>query len=458
VVAVALLMGALTIATSPKMYFLTAGALLIMLLLPYLLGRAYLLLLIFIGLIPIGTMGQLAGAELTVLPLLGLVVFGLWFAEVTISKAGLVIVPQYGYLIALTALVSLSCIASRDPGAALWAARTYFQLFIFFFLVVNLVRKPQQLFQIGWVLIFSLATVALLVFVDVFLLGGRGLTGVRRYVGFEKGPLQRVTGTLVDPNMFALFLSMALPFALSYLSFARGGQRRLLVICVFAISLAVISTQSFGGLIGVLVSFAGIWLLGTGRRSGTWVLIGFLGLVFLYLTFASPFSHYVDRLRTQIDLFSRGFEYAGTARGAAWLAAVGLIKEYPLLGVGVGNVPTTILPYWRLPYSTGMVIVAHNTFLGIAAEVGAIAAFIFAGLCLDILRSLNATLAKYAANMERPLLAIGQATLVALGSYLIQGLLLDGQREKYIYLLLAMAACFIRMVDATHINNQQRAQ
>jgi hypothetical protein len=171
---VALSMGAWAVAVSPRIYLLTAGVLLLMLLVPYLLGHAYLLLLIFIALIPIGTMGQLAGTELTILPLLGLVVFGLWVAEVATRKTGLVIVPQYGYLVALFVLVLLSCMTSRDPERTLWAARSYFQLFIFFFLIVVLVRKPQQLFQIGWVLIVSLTTAALLVFVDLFLLGGAG--------------------------------------------------------------------------------------------------------------------------------------------------------------------------------------------------------------------------------------------------------------------------------------------
>lgn len=91
---------------------------------------------------------------------------------------------------------------------------------------------------------------------------------MQKYTGFETESIQRATGTFIDPNMFALYLSMALPFALSYLSLVRGGQHRFLLACVFALSLAVIFTQSLGGLMGVLISFAGIWLLQTGRSSG----------------------------------------------------------------------------------------------------------------------------------------------------------------------------------------------
>ena len=64
-----------------------------------------------------------------------------------------------------------------------------------------------------------------------------------------------------------------------------------------------------------------------------------------------------------------------------WRAGVEVYQDHPVVGVGSGAYPTAVQPIY------GSSIVAHNTFLSILVETGAIGLLLFVSLLLTLLAS-----------------------------------------------------------------------
>lgn len=185
-----------------------------------------------------------------------------------------------------------------------------------------------------------------------------------------------------DPHIAAFFFGMSVPFALALSVSTSGSKRMWFGIAALLLVLADIATFSRGGLVALLLTGTGFLLVMMPhivRRFGGAVIIG-MSVFAIVLVFPNPFSARLFSIASDTDASNSG-------RIAIWREAVAIIKDHPLLGVGLGNYSLAIKPSatYREPRY------AHNLFLDTAAEIGLpVALFLTIALMLLVARSFRA--------------------------------------------------------------------
>ncbi|HHE45744.1 MAG TPA: O-antigen ligase domain-containing protein, partial [Candidatus Moranbacteria bacterium] len=181
----------------------------------------------------------------------------------------------------------------------------------------------------------------------------------------------RAIAIFPDPHMLALFLGMLFPLAVA-LALKERKKRWIIASCV--IFLADLLTFSRGGYLGLLAGF--IFLLFIFRKIivSRYKMVLFLTSVAIFLILITP-NPLASRFFSSFNLK----EGSNEGRITMWEKAVETIKNYPLLGVGIGNFPLEVnsLVNYRVP------IYAHNTYLDIASESGILASFAWIGILVS---------------------------------------------------------------------------
>ena len=217
----------------------------------------------------------------------------------------------------------------------------------------------------------------------------------------KKYNTESATGTYINPNHYAGLLEMALPFIFAGICFrlpgkdhgARGVLRHILTsrytarwvahVLLFAVVLVglIFSRSRMGilaavaGLVVVLV----IDLFKTAKSSALGMTVLILGLPLVYSVWIglAPVQERFELLWSK--------EHLEQDRLPIWRDTLTQIRDYPLLGTGLGTYPWASLHYQshKLNYRYEH---AHNDYLEFAADLGIPAAvLLFAGLwCLAI--------------------------------------------------------------------------
>lgn len=189
----------------------------------------------------------------------------------------------------------------------------------------------------------------------------------------------RFRGFINDPNYFAVLQIAAIALLWDDKT-VRPGLRFL---ALAVLSVSVLLSASKTGAVVLMIYF--IWRLLRTILSGSrdhathtrffWILLMLMALGVLTVIVADPVWRFevaarfeafpaLDRLAPLLTDFEAGIEGSGSTRDVAWGTAITLIGLVPFLGVGVGtylDVSTAV---------TGHDVLAHNTFLQIAAEWG----------------------------------------------------------------------------------------
>ncbi len=192
----------------------------------------------------------------------------------------------------------------------------------------------------------------------------------------------RASAFFPDPHIASLFWGMSLPFSVA-LAFRpeRRNHRAIFLATSFVIFVADILTFSRGGYFALIA----MGLVSTGVIFPSLIrkyfpALGISVAITLFLVvFPNPVS---ERVSSSFDLS----DHSTSGRIEIWKEAIGIIREHPIFGVGIGNYSSAVFPSatYREPRY------AHDIFLDIAAETGVLnAAFFFAALALAITRSLS---------------------------------------------------------------------
>ena len=222
-----------------------------------------------------------------------------------------------------------------------------------------------------------------------------GIPGMPRIEAMFYGEY-RFRGLMNDPNYFAVIQLAALAILWHDTSVTRKIRYPALVI----LSASVLASGSKTGAIALLVFFmwrifAGILVpsrtKSAGRRLGAIVLVpGLLAGIIVLLAdpawridLAARLDQVpaLSRLAPLLLDFQSGVEMGGSSRDSAWNNALAIIELSPLTGIGVGTYLETSA------VTTGTPVLAHNTFLQIAAEWGLVfAALFFVGVVILIMK------------------------------------------------------------------------
>lgn len=352
--------------------------------------------------IPFGSVRSLeiSGFNVTAVEILVAVLVLAWTAQQMAKrelkpKVSLLLLPL---LLVLSALAFLTTIAP-SVSLSLKELLKWVELVVVFYLVAHMVERPIQV---------KLLLIAILC--AAFL---EALHGWYQFLG-EVGPSGfllggsyiRAHGTFEQPNPYAGYLGLTLPFCYSLLV-GRARVRPTKGIALVSLAFVVI-------LAALLVSFSrGAWLafasavliislVRTRRIMAPTLFISLLvALILLLGAFNLLPAPLADRLSSTTDYF-RLFDaskmvvttenWAIAERMATWQAAWGMFSDHTWNGVGLGGFRSAYgdyaLPYWRnvLPDH------AHNYYLNLLAETGVLglvvylvfflAVFVYAGSSL----------------------------------------------------------------------------
>lgn len=160
----------------------------------------------------------------------------------------------------------------------------------------------------------------------------------------------RYTGSFQDPNLYATYLATSL----SLLLFSQKS-RMLLWVYYVVICAAIVLTASRGGAIaggGTAVLVALVLLVRGGAMRALVLCVVSAGAIWFGVLRSQVLVDPIERI-TSVDAAMNG-------RQDIWRAALEVWQESPVLGVGPGQLPVV--------GASGKV--AHNTYIGILAELG----------------------------------------------------------------------------------------
>jgi O-antigen ligase len=199
----------------------------------------------------------------------------------------------------------------------------------------------------------------------------------------------RTGGISGDANYYALMVGLWVPIAFVWATGRRPLWERLF--CASCLGLMLIGTAfaaSRGGFLGLAASF--LYLIIRSRRP---FYNGFIAGIFALPILLGPSSSPLQRFINP----TAGDRAAEDARIVAWKSGLRMIGAHPLTGVGLHNFKSVILQYedpsWvpaeDTGYEAGVVSLAHNTYMEIAAETGLPGIILFVAVLFTSFRNLE---------------------------------------------------------------------
>ena len=190
----------------------------------------------------------------------------------------------------------------------------------------------------------------------------------------------RATAFFPDPHMFSFYLNIAFFLALG-LYFTKIKNRKSYLFLADIILLANLLTFSRGGYLGLLAGITFIFCLLPSLRGGLRrgvKKLSIAGIILIGLIIIIPNS-IGKRLISSFDLS----EGSNQGRIETWKNSIEVVKNNPVLGVGLGGYSLEIKPSanYREP------IYSHNIYLDIAAETGILNSLIWIGIILTAIFS-----------------------------------------------------------------------
>ena len=265
----------------------------------------------------------------------------------------------------------------------------------------------------------------------------------------------RSLGLLADPNYFALLLTTAIPPALLLVLRSRNLLMRLFwlgLMCFLIFGLTKTGSRS-GFLIFLLCLLGTFWHFRSYRRHIQPRHFGFILLALMIggpLAFQALPDEYVDRIKTLafIKQGARSYDDPSLGRRTSYLVVgAQVVGENPLLGSGPGTFPLEYaesgfaVAFSLSPNDPNLHRVAHNTYMGMLAEVGLPGGLLFIALVLLGLKNFQYARAHWLRvgdGQKAQLAAFIGLTFLALCMFL---LFLSSPNNKLLWILLAISGC-----------------
>jgi O-antigen ligase len=321
---------------------------------------------------------------------------GLWFMVFCIGWENAIMFPGLGSAcrlvgIAATAMAAVYLISSgkvrrlKSPHVlmaafVLWGALSYFWT-VDQELTLERIVTLMQLFVMVW-LVWQLAAreAEQLSLMQSFVLGCY-VGAIDTFVGLFTGrviDVFRATATNANPNELGVLLSLGMPLAL-YLSVrGRGPMVWVNRVYVPIALVAVFLTASRGALLTASASLLIVpWSFSRFTRRQKVSLVVLTVLTAFAAMVYVPSESWQRFSTLQQEMNGGTFSH----RTDIWRAGVEVYHDHPVIGIGAGAYPTAVQPIY------GSAIVAHNTFLSILVETGAIGLIVFVILLVTLFGS-----------------------------------------------------------------------
>jgi O-antigen ligase len=389
--------------------------------------------------------------------------------DLVVRRLPVVAPPMLGWMVALLFIHLVSALFAVDKTTA-WDTVTVFiaEGFGLYFLLINVIRTPEMLRSVTWVLLASGAFVSLLsVHQDLTSNYGNDYfgfaqisnasvaTGTTTLTGEVTQP--RLAGSIGETNRFAQVMLMLVPLGIfRFMSEPSRWLRNLAGLMTTVITLGVVLTFSRGAAVGLgllLIALVGLRMV---QRQHI-VAIG-LALALVFVSFPQYWTR-VSSLAVVGTLAEGGgtgaVDSSLLSRATETLSAALVMVDHPLIGVGPGLFPTYYEEYAQvvgIRIKNDATREAHNLYLGLGAELGVTGLVIFLIIALVTVRMI--LVARRRSIHRRPdLERLATPFALSIMTYHVTGMFLHLSFARFYWLMLAVAGAAavitLREMDAT---------
>jgi O-antigen ligase len=334
-------------------------------------------------------------------------------------------VPKvFWVLLAFLAVLVVSLLRSGQVADGAVQCMRYLLFAVFYFLVIQLVTDRTRLVLLAEVFVVS-STVAATV-------------GSFRFLASMAG---RASGPIGEANDFAYVLATAVPLAV-YLAWRHREHRVLWLVAGVVLLVTIALTFSRGAVVGLAV--AALWAALHSRTVAKGLVGAVVGAAVVGGVLVAVDSPWVnDRLHAKTAVADENW----ASREALWRGAIDMFQEQPLLGVGTGLYPHRAAEFVRGEPWGIVEPVAHNAYLEVLAEDGAVGLTLFvvfiAGSWIILVRARRAARDADDTDAAWLALAVQGSAIVAV----VSAASLSVQIAAPIWLTAAMAVPLAASVD-----------
>jgi len=364
-----------------------------------------------------------------------------------------------GYLVVLVMSASVAGGARASTVAPLVTFLS--EGLLLYLLVTNSIRTPSQLRAVIWTVMLAGALMGLLSLWQELThsyhqtLGGLAQvdsTGFNVGTGLTGKDLRpRLAGPIGEKNRYAQVLLVLLPLAVSRMRAEPTRRLRLLAAaCAGLILSGVVLSFSRGAAVAALIL---VLVAAALRLISLRQLVAILAVVATLVALVAP--DYITRLQSlgnanaALSQQSSGVDQAIQGRATENIAALGVFRDHPLLGVGPGQ----FFSRYSAQYGNELDLRfleqnrrAHNLYLEIAADTGVLGLGAFLAIVLVTLVSLRRLTVRCRARSPG-LVSLGNSLLAALVAYLASGIFLQLAYQRYFWFLVALANVAIWLLE-----------
>ncbi|MGF1769683.1 O-antigen ligase family protein [Enterovibrio makurazakiensis] len=266
---------------------------------------------------------------------------------------------------------------------------------------------------------------------------------------------------LGDPNDLALVLLFPFSFAVSITITSGLPKKARFIGLVTAIALfvAIIGTQSRGGILGIL---SALGTIGWRRVKSKALLFGVGGLLCLILFMVAGISG-----RKSGGAAEDGLDESAKGRLYAWEAAFFMAVDNPFSGVGLNNFYFNYFYY--SPHWDGLNHAVHSTWFGVLGETGFLGLAAFLTMTFIVFRSAQKTVQIVTSNPQAypPVVrCISEGLFSGMIAFCVSGTFLTQGFTWPIYILLSLTASvahYVKVNEAAlaaknHCNSDEQSE
>lgn len=336
------------------------------------------------------------------------------------------------------ALVTIGMlVATNRPTAWSYWSATYVKIFAMVLTIAWIARQPRDFSYAAHVIVIAGTLIAAVALYNK--VNGIGLVeGTRVTIARD---LRSVLG---DPNDLSLVLLFPLSFALSLVVVRERWLSTILgAVAVVCIMMAIVATQSRGGLMGAAAVFS---VIGARVIKSKALLIG-IGVVAVMVLFAAAGISG----RASGGAGESGIDESSMGRIYAWGAAWRMALAHPFCGVGLDNFTSNYFFYSS--HWDGLNHAVHSTWFGVLAETGFLGLFSFVTMVVlmawTAYRTSRLTLIH---EMPRAAQGMSLALFAGVTGFCVSGTFLTQGFTWPLYILLALCVALSQYAN-TYLRN-----
>jgi probable O-glycosylation ligase (exosortase A-associated) len=369
-----------------------------------------------------------------------------WVVSLIISREKVKWSWMHTMFLLFVAIIGATVVTAWNNYYAYQTTQAMAIYFLMFVITSNVVRSVDRIKQLVWLLLGIHAFFALKG-IMTFVTGTHYIATTGQYTSGEVGG-----GFIGDENDFAMTINMMIPFAFFGFFYLKRKARLISGILLLIFILAVISSFSRGGWVG-LAAVLTYGIFNVKKKFGV------IGLMLMLGTTAALFApqQYWEEVSTVADTD----ESTASARIRFWRAGLGMFLGHPIIGVGAANGGIHMPMYIRgvRDANTQWGRAFHGTWIQVLAELGLLGTFVYLAMIVMIFRWLYRIRRLKVPN--DPDNSIGYLATALIGSfigYFTSATFLSTAYYPQLWTMYMLAIALVFCVDSSLTADKQRAQ